>query len=304
MLLSKGYGLADTDRSLPVTPQTGFPIASLTKGFTALGVLLLQAQGRLDVNRPVCGYLPKCPAAWAPITIRQLLDQTSGIPDLTTFPDFGDKYASLETPGQAVDYFWDAPLDFTPGKSWEYSNSGYILLGDLIETISGQSYASFIQDHIFTPLGMAHSGYAQNTGDLAMGYTSPGVPTGPQDLSWLSAAGGLYASSEDLYRWDQALAHFTLLKPAQQAELFKPQAAVPSTDSFSRYGTSYGYGWALGVQIGHRVQLHAGAISGYSSLIERFPDDRLTIILLSNLDGKDFTQAAQVIAGLALGVSP
>ncbi len=298
VLLSKGYGPADSDRSIPNTEQTKFRIASLTKQFTAMAVLILQEQGKLKVEDRVCRYLPDCPADWGKITIRQLLTQTSGIPDLTGFPDFDDTYPTLNTPEKCVSYFRNEPLNFNPGQGWAYSNSGYILLGYLIQQVSGETYESFLQEHIFSPLGMKNTGFDQNLDDLAVGYTTPGVQAGAMDLTWLFSAGELYSTVEDLYRWDQALYSEQLLPQALLAEMFKPQAAVPADNPFSHFGSSYGYGWVIGAQLGRRVELHAGSINGFSSMIERFPDDKVTIILLSNLDGKDFSQAAQQVAGL------
>lgn len=298
VLLNKGYGLEDSDKSLPNTPHTKFRIASLTKQFTAMAVLILQAQGKLNVQDRACRYLPDCPPSWEKITIRHLLMQTSGIPDLTRFADFDDTYRTLDTPDKIVAYFRDKPLDFQPGKGWAYSNSGYILLGYLIEKISGRSYKNFLQEEIFSPLGMQDSGSDQNLDHLAVGYTTPGVQAGSMDLTWLFSAGSLYSTVEDLYRWDQALYTGRLVPQALLAEMFMPQAAVPAGNSFSRFGDSYGYGWAIGTQLGRRAEVHAGAINGYSSLIERYPDDRVTIILLSNLDGKEYTSTALQIAGM------
>jgi CubicO group peptidase (beta-lactamase class C family) len=301
VLLEKGYGLADSDRGVPNTGQTKFRIASLTKQFTAMAVLILQAEGRLKVADRVCHYLPDCPPDWGSITIRQLLSQTSGIPDLTGFPDFDETYPTLDTLEKSVGYFKKAPLDFTPGKGWAYSNSGYILLGYLIQQVSGVPYESFLQEKIFAPLGMQSTGFAEDLQDLAVGSAAPGIPLEPMDLTWLSSAGELYSTVADLYRWDQALYGARLAPQALVAEMFKAQASVPQDNPMRRLGSSYGYGWVIGSQLGRRVELHSGAISGYSAFIERFPADKATIILLSNLDGKDYSQTAEKIAGMLFG---
>jgi CubicO group peptidase (beta-lactamase class C family) len=301
ILLEKGYGPADSDRDLPSTSDTKFRIASLTKQFTAMGVLILQAQGKLEVTDRVCRYLPDCPADWGKITIRQLLTHTSGIPDLTRFSDFDEIYPTLDTPQKSINYFRDAPLDFAPGQGWEYSNSGYILLGNLIQQVSGLPYEDFLQKEIFSPLGMQNTGYDESVEDLAVGYTTPGVQAGSLDPSWLYSAGGLYSSVDDLYHWDQALYTGQLFPRELIAEMFKPQIKIPANNPIAYPGTSYGYGWLIGWQLGHHAELHTGMITGFSALIERFPDDRLTIILLSNLDGMDFTGIAQRLAGIVFG---
>src|SRR6478735_11075090 len=159
VLLDKGYGFANLEWEIPNTPTTKFRLGSITKQFTAASILLLEERGKLKIEDPVKKYMPDAPAAWDKVTIFHLLTHTSGIPSFTGFPDYPRREGDTMTPQQLGDWFRDKPLEFEPGAKWNYSNSGYILLGYLIEKISGQSYSDFVQQNIFTPLGMKDSGY-------------------------------------------------------------------------------------------------------------------------------------------------
>src|SRR5215813_4977735 len=174
IVFSKGYGSANLEWAIPNTPQTKFRLGSITKQFTAASILLLEERGKLKTDDPVKKYMPDAPAAWDKVTIFHLLTHTSGVPSFTSFPDFQSHEWQTMTPQQLVDWFRDKPLEFEPGTKWNYSNSGYVLLGYLIEKISGQSYAEFVQQNIFTPLGMKDSGYDSNSAIIerrAAGYS-------------------------------------------------------------------------------------------------------------------------------------
>lgn len=278
ILLSQGYGLADRAAGLPNTPTTRFRLGSLTKQFTAMAILLLQQQGKLDVSDPICTYLPDCPAAWQPITIHHLLTHTSGIPDLTRFPDFEATKQTPSPPEATIARFADRPLALQPGTQWDYSNSNYILLGSIIEQASGQPYADFMQQAIFGPLAMRDSGYETSRSGLAAGYRDRSeVLADAVDMSLPYAAGALYSTVEDLYRWDRALASGQWVSQDLLDQMFAAHAAIPNSD-----GASYGYGWEIGQQSGHSYQAHAGGIEGFSSFISRFPGDRVTVIVLGN----------------------
>src|SRR5262245_316747 len=230
VLLSKGYGLADEDRKVPNAPNTRFRIGSCTKQFTAMAILILQQQGRLSVTDPVCRFVPQCPPAWAPLRLEHLLLHTSGIPDYINSPEFPASIGQPATVAQLVARFSSLPLEFTPGDHWKYSNSGYTLLGDVIEIVSGQTYADYLHDHVFTPLGMADSGFDSNTPSLplhATGYLRPGVKPVFLDMSEFYAAGALYSTVEDLYRWDRALVGGQLVPAAVVQEAFTPHVACP-----------------------------------------------------------------------------
>src|SRR5438552_78915 len=170
ILLDKGYGFANLECEIPNTPTTKFRLGSITKQFTAASILLLEERGKLKVEDPVKKYLPTAPAAWDKVTIFHLLTHTAGIPNT---PDFAGM--SISSTAENVARFRDKPLDFQPGERWNYSNSGYILLGLLIEWLSGERYADFVRENIFAPLGMKDSGYDSNTALIerrASGYSN------------------------------------------------------------------------------------------------------------------------------------
>ena len=153
VLLSKGYGSANLEWNVPNSPTTKFRLGSVTKQFTAASILLLEEHGKLKTDDPVKKFMPDAPAAWDKITIFHLLTHTSGIPSFTSFPDYASQEPFATTPEKLVARFRDKPLDFQPGEKWSYSNSGYVLLGYLLEKVSGESYEKFVQENIFGPLG-------------------------------------------------------------------------------------------------------------------------------------------------------
>lgn len=277
VVLNQGYGLADRQRKLPNTPRTHFLIASVTKQFTAAAILLLQEQGKLSVQDRVCKHLSECPSAWEAVTLHHLLTHTSGIPNLIELPSYRKALTRAHTPEQVIATFKDFPLDFAPGEDWHYSNSGYILLGVVIERIAGMSYGDYLQEIIFDPLGMADSGYASHPGDLAVGYLSASTPAEQIDMSLPYAAGGLYSTVEDLYRWDRALMEGEVLSEASLAQSIEPQAIISVEEK-----KAYGYGWSLDSPDGRQCISHAGIIDGFRALNVWFPEEDLTVILLSN----------------------
>ena len=161
-IVSRGYGMANIEHGVPNTPQTVFRLGSVTKQFTAMAVVMLQERGKLSVNDPICKYLADCPPAWQPITIKNLLTHTAGIPNYTEFPDFVKTAAVDTTPAELTSRFRDKPLQFALGEKYAYSNSGYYLLGTIIERASGKAYADFLQENIFAPLGMKAYGIRQS----------------------------------------------------------------------------------------------------------------------------------------------
>ncbi len=291
ILLSKGYGLANRAQGVLNTPQTRFHICSITKQFTAMGVLILQDQAKLSVNDPICGFLPECPSAWEGITIHHLLTHTSGILDFVDLPDYESSKSLPTTPIQLIARFRDKPLQFDPGMRWQYSNSGYIILGYIIEQVSGQEYGAFIQDNIFDALRMNNSGYGYNLDVLATGYTGTGNNWSEAeyiDESVPYAAGALYSTVEDMYRWDQALHTGQLIKQESLDAIFTPYAGSPIGD--------YGYGWFITNKHHRRVVRHGGGGDGFITVIERYPDDRVTLILLSNRETADIGTITDTIA--------
>ncbi|HEY2392223.1 MAG TPA: serine hydrolase domain-containing protein [Candidatus Angelobacter sp.] len=281
----KGYGNANDEWEVRNTPATKFRIASLTKQFTAACILLLQERGRLNVRDPISKYLSGLPDMWRTITIHQLLTHTSGIPNYTNEAAFARIRRTGATPAEMVALAAAKPLEFTPGTKWAYSNTGYILLGMLIEKASGQTYADFLQSNIFGPLGMTNSGY-DRTADIlkerASGYELKDghlVNADFIDMSVPYAAGGIYSTVEDMYRWNEALAHEgKLLSAGSLKQMFTlyPEAAYQ--------GQHYGYGVVISeLKFGKLLYYHGGGVDGFSSSIQRYPKERVCIVVLTNL---------------------
>ncbi|HMP38862.1 MAG TPA: serine hydrolase domain-containing protein [Roseiflexaceae bacterium] len=292
IVISKGYGMADGDRNLANTAQTRFRLASLTKAFTATAILLLQERGRLSVNDSICAYLEDCPAIWQPITIHQLLNHTSGLANYTDSLDFETTEMLPTTPSELVARFRNLPLSSTPGTLYYYGNSGYVLLGLIIERVSGLSYGEFVEENIFGPLNMQHSGYDTSVGTiadgLAAGYNTFSQKSGFIDLSTLYAAGALYASVEDMYRWDQALYSNRILSQPARDQMFTP------------YLNEYGYGWKISRSAGRLIISHPGNMTGSSTFFARLPDDQVTVIVLSNMYWANTTGIGSRLIQLAL----
>jgi CubicO group peptidase (beta-lactamase class C family) len=295
ILLDKGYGYANLEWQVPNSSDTKFRLGSITKQFTAVCILLLEERGKLKTDDLVNKYLPDAPAAWDHITIYNLLTHTSGIPNFTEFPDFHTSEATPTTPEQLVARFRDKPLDFQPGEDWRYSNSNYVLLGYLIEKITGQRYQDFVEENLFKPLGMQNSGYDSNTAIIphrATGY-SPG-PNGPVnagyvDMSIPFSAGALYSTTHDLLRWEQGLFAGKLL----------------SVESFEKMTTPYKRDYACGLTAytvhGHKVIAHGGGINGFSTMLAYSPDNKLTVIVLGNIESGAPAEIASALAPIARG---
>jgi CubicO group peptidase (beta-lactamase class C family) len=293
VLVRKGYGEADRKKHVVNTAQTKFRLGSNTKQFTAMAILILQARGKLNVQDRICTYLADCPTTWQKITLHHLLTHTSGIPDFTSFPDFKITMRSPSSPTETIARFKDKPLDFQPGEKFSYSNSGYVVLGAIIEQASGKRYEAFLQENIFVPLQMVDSGYDHNNGDLAVGYRNQTNLADFIDMSIPYAAGGLYSTVEDLYRWDQALYTDKLIPKNLRDKMFTPFVPLG--------GFGYGYGWGIGKEGDRPVVSHIGGIQGFSSSITRYPNNKVVIIVLGNREdvnsGDIGVQLAKIVFG-------
>jgi len=294
--LRMGYGLADRAKKIPNTPQTRFRIASITKQFTAMAILMLQEQGKLNVQDAFCDYFPDCPAAWKAITIHQLLTHTSGIPNFTELPGYDPFDPTPYPPPQIIARVRDQPLSFKPGEQWHYSNSGYVILGEIIARTSSQSYENYLQQAIFTPLGMYNSGLAHCLVEAGMaeGYATA---KGLQPAVWCAsnAEGGMYSTVGDLYLWDQALYTERLISRDLLEQMFARQAG-PAFDRLD-----YGYGWFVGEKFGRAIARHDGRDEGVGTLIIRYPQERATIIVLGNQRDSDIVGIAARLSGWILG---
>lgn len=281
ILVAEGNGFADVEDGVKNKPKTVFAIASMTKAFTAMSVMMLEERGLLTLDDTVAAYLPTFPEGDR-ITIRQLLNQTSGLFDYTWNPAVWENIDRYHAPEEILQYFEAEPLRFEPGSQFEYSNSNYVLAGLIVERVSGLTYRDFLWLDIFEPLGMDHTSYDPfevDFPDKAVGYddafADPPVVALYLHPSVPYAAGAIYSTVEDLYRWDQALTTDTLVSAETLEKIFTPGLG------------DYGYGWYIDELpvdgIAHRHVWHWGAYSGFHSFISRLLDDRVTIILLSNL---------------------
>jgi CubicO group peptidase (beta-lactamase class C family) len=295
VVLAKGYGLANVEHQVPVKPETVFQSGSVGKQFTATAVMLLVEQGRVSLDDPITKYLPEGAVRWKAIKVRHLLTHTCGTTDYPPHFDFRRDYteAALVRRAAAI------PLAFAPGTKWSYSNIGYLLLGVLIHRVTGVFYGDFLREKIFDPLGMSTTRII-NEADIvpnrAAGYRL--VKGELKNQEWVSptlnttADGSLYLSVLDLANWDAALYTERVLRRDSLDRMWTP-VMLNSGKSYP-----YGFGWALGSIRGHRIVEHGGAWQGFKSAIVRFPDDRLTVILLANLAQTDASKLAHAVAGI------
>ena len=293
-VLRTSFGLANREWAIPNAPDAEFWIGSMTKQFTALAVLQLAADGKLSLDDPISRFIPAAPPAWREITVRHLLTHTSGIPNHTSLPEWAEQTWMNRSPGDLIRFVQDRPLDFAPGTKFQYDNTGYVILGFIVQRASGQSLSDYLSAHVFAPLGMKHTGFV---GDEALPRRASGYER--EGGRWLadlwvspirdSGAGGLYSTADDLLTWDKALDDpkrlgLTDLKPM-----------------FTDYGHGYGLGYVVSNQDGHPVWWHNGHVAGFSSIIARYPEDRVTIIVLSNDEGAPVEHFSQDLAALYLG---
>ncbi|WP_274362930.1 serine hydrolase domain-containing protein [Paenibacillus thermotolerans] len=271
ILFEKGYGLAA--EGVQNTPQTLYHIASLSKSFTAVAMMQLAEQGKLSLDDPLSKYIADFPGG-DNIKISHLLSHSSGIPDYMN-PAFSFDYGKAWEPEQIVDVIRDATPDFEPGSGFRYSNSGYVLLGLIIEHVSVQSYEDYIAEHIFAPAGMEHATFTVTDGaDAATGYVN-GEAGPAMDDSAAFAAGNLIATAEDLAHYDRALRGGKLLSPES--------LTLMETEHASKFPQKYGYGWFVQRVFGHDAVGHSGGYpSGFRHYMTRVLDEDITVIVLSN----------------------
>jgi CubicO group peptidase (beta-lactamase class C family) len=294
---NRGFGVADPATGLPNGPGTRFRLGLLTEQFTAAAIMQLRDEGLLELDDAVSNYLPEFPPGNL-ITLEQLLDHTSGLPNYTDFPYFEVWKAEHHTTDDMLRRLGAFELEFDPGSQFEPTNSGYYVLGAIIERITGSSYGDYVTEHVLRPAGMAQStfGDAYETGEQALGnvWNDEEVLDPPDaiDMSVFGAAGGLVSTPLDLLRWDIALHQGTVLAPASVQEMMTPNEA------------GYGYGWIVGRGYGQPVVSFPGAIDGFNGSMLRFTRDRTLIVVLCNTEVVPGSQIAQDLAMLVYGESP
>jgi CubicO group peptidase (beta-lactamase class C family) len=272
---------------VPNSPQTKFRISSITKPFTATLIMMLADRDLIDLDTGWCAYLPNCPAHWQKITIQNLLNHTSGVSEYTTLLGADEVSRDPHNVPALVDLFKDQPLSFSPGESYQYSQSNYILLGAVIEQVTHDRYGEFLSGALLDPLEMENSGldiHSPIFQDRASGYQILGtllVNAPYLDMSNAYATAGMYSTVEDLFLWDQALYSNQLLSKGSLESMYTPNYAADGS------GGEYSYGWQIGEFQGHRKVEHVGGINGFHAYLGRYLDDQVTIIFLSNIETED-----------------
>jgi CubicO group peptidase (beta-lactamase class C family) len=275
IIFEKGYGYKNKKTLLPNDPNTIFQIGSITKQFTSAIILQLKEKQKLSLQDKISKYIPDFPQG-DQITIEQLLTHTAGVYNYTNNPDFMKNESTKPIARDSLlALFRNKSLDFKPGEKFSYSNSGYILLGYIIEKVTGRSYFQVVRDNIFRPVHMDHSGFDFThlaSSDKATGYDPPAplVPAEIVDSSVSFSAGAVYTTVGDLYKWDRALYSGSILSQPSEEAAFTPHLA------------RYGYGWMIDSLYGKRVVEHGGGITGFVSFILRVPEDETCIIVLDN----------------------
>jgi len=313
-VFSRGYGVADLRKRQPIGPETNFRLASFTKQFTAMCIMLLVHDGKLHYDDRLTDIFPAFPAYGKSITVRNLLNHTSGLPD---YEDLWMKQYP-NTPEDKVPQIHDAGVlkllerqtwgKFPAGSMWEYSNSGYATLAMIVERVSGMPFGEFLQQRIFVPLKMTNTlAYEKGKNEVphrAYGHTPKKdgwLETDQSPTSAVLGDGGIYSSTEDLIRWDRALREHTLLSAAEFEPAVTPvEPTGGQAKNESGRPVAYGFGWFLAPYKGHKRMSHDGETVGFRTTFQRFPDDNLSIIVLANRGDRNPEELALRVADLYL----
>jgi D-alanyl-D-alanine carboxypeptidase len=305
---TKGYGLADIELNVRATPDTVYQLQSITKSFVACGIMLLAEDGKLVLDDKITNTLSGLPQAWSGVTVRHMLTHTSGIPNFVSDQGSGKEIVAFAQKASSSEEIigWAAgrPLKFVPGEGRRYSSTGYHLLGLVIEKVSGKPWGQFLHERIFARLGMTGT-RVNSTLDIipnrASGYTNfgslkHGLWMTPAIME--SAAGGLVSTVRDMARWESALEAGTILKPSTLAQMAVPTELNNGSIVQGDDGTRYGLGWEMQTYQGHRIMGHGGDhVTGFTASFSRFPDDKLAVILLTNLMPLDIGGITRTVAG-------
>lgn len=298
-VLVRSYGLADVPKNVPMRTDNVFRIGSITKSFTAAAILVLEAQGKLELTDPLAKYLPEYTASNA-VTVRHLLTHTSGIPDYLEVPNFGTRMTAAKTRSELAAWFAGLPLQFAPGSDWAYGNSGYFLLGLVIEAVSGKSYADFVSAEILAPAGLHDTRYcpdAQDYARAAYGYKlveGKLVPDDPAVMKLTFSAGALCSTASDLVKWIATLSRGRSIAPEAFSRMIAPTAL---TDGRAE---PYGFGLALRELGGHVRVGHYGDINGFAAALHYYLNDDLSIAVLVNTEGDAAKSIAEESARIVL----
>jgi CubicO group peptidase (beta-lactamase class C family) len=294
---AQGYGMSNVELQVPVKPETLFQSGSMGKQFTATAVMMLVEEGKIQLDDPISKYFADAPAAWKQVTVRQLLSHTAGFTD---YPK-NFNFRRDKTEDEILKAIEAVPLAFPPGTKYSYANLGYATLGVLIHRVSGKFYGDFLQERVFQPLGMSTTRII-NEADIipnrAAGYRL--VKGELKNQEWVAptlnttADGSLYFSILDLAKWDAALYTDKLLKRSSLEQMW----TVARLNNGKPNSDNYGFGWYMEEIHGHQIVGHAGAWQGFTSNISRYVDDKLTVVVLTNLEGAHPDELTHHVAGL------
>ena len=284
-----GYGLANVEWDIPVTPETIFQTGSVGKQFTATAVMMLVEEGKLGLDDKIVKFIPEAPATWNDVTVRNLLTHTSGIADYGGEEDTMGKgvinFRKDYTEEELVQAFAKMPKDFPAGQKWSYSNTGYVLLGVIIHRVTGEFYGDFLQERIFEPLGMTSTRIISEADIVPHRSSGYRLVKGEwKNQEWVAptlnttADGALYTNVLDLAKWDAALYTTKLIKRSSLDAMWTP-VKLTNGETYP-----YGFGWDLASKDGRRAVSHDGAWQGFTMSITRYLDERLTVIVMTNLD--------------------
>ncbi len=307
-LVSKGgniiyynaFGLADLELNTPMTKDMVFEIGSLTKQFTAVAILMLNEQGKLNLNDDIRKYIPDYSTQENTITIHHLLNHTSGIKNYVTLKDWFPQIRKDFTPETFIDLFKNEPLNFSPGEKWEYNNSGYYLLGYVIEKVSGQSYKDFIESKIFKPIKMNNSSYGNRSEIIKnrpSGYSKPNntfINAPYLSFTHLYSAGALMSTAEDLFKWNKALVTNKLITNESKKLIFT------NTTLNDNSKTNYSYGWAINKINNSNTIEHSGGTLGYATYATYLQEEDIFVTVLSNCDCKEPRVVTTKIAAICI----
>lgn len=303
-VLAKGYGFADLENDVPASTETVYRIGSITKQFTSAAIMRLMEQGKLSLDDTIQRFLPDFPTQGNRVTVRHLLNHTSGIRSYTNLGPRWQRVMRLDlAPDSLVALFASEPFDFKPGEAYRYNNSGYFLLGMIVEKLSGKRYGQYLQDEFFTPLGLRNTVYCDQAPIIkrrAQGYTprpgGPFVNAEPLSMTQPYAAGSLCSTVNDLVSWTLALSSGKVVSPASYALM-----TTPGTLNDGKPIT-YGFGLGMGTLRGHRQVSHNGGINGFVSEVHHYTDDSVVTVVLTNTSALTAIELERLIARRALGV--
>lgn len=299
IIYNKAFGLANLELSFPMQRENVFEIGSMTKQFTAISILILMERGLLNLNDEITKFIPNYPTNGTIITIHHLLTHTSGIKSFTSIKGLNAISKQDLTPLELIDFFKNEPIDFLPGEKFNYNNSGYILLGYLIEKISGKSYGQFVEQEIFKKLGMADSKYASHSEIIknrASGYHKKDSYLNNRQISFTIpySSGSLMSTVNDMLKWQNALKNYVLINKETTKKAFTNYTLNNGEN------IGYGYGWHIKKRNGIAIWEHGGSIFGFKSMGVYLPKEDIYVIGLNNCDCNSPTEITGQIAEMAI----